>query len=165
VIGATGCGVDTCVTTIHVHAVVQLCSQLEPDFENRERLILVMCTLKHRITLQTPFSDLESLQIQISLTPWGGSVPAPRNSFAQPPTLLLPAPGTSVPPDSQMCTTSWQWCSAVTCLACVLLRRASTPRARVPVDQVRPAALPRGFRTRPEGAAALQMDHGFFSSH
>jgi hypothetical protein len=48
---------------------------------------------------------------------------------------------------SQMCTDSCPWCSAVTCLACLLLQRAATPRARVPAGSGgrRSPPMPSGF--------------------
>jgi hypothetical protein len=53
-----------------------------------------------------------------------------------------------------LCIASCPWCSAVTCLVCSQLRRASTPHARVPAGSgARHCPHPR-FRTRLAGAAA-----------
>jgi hypothetical protein len=67
VIGAIGYAVGTCVTTIHVHEVLQLCCQIEAAFEHRGRFILAVCTLTHRIAVKSPFSDLKRFQLDALL--------------------------------------------------------------------------------------------------
>jgi hypothetical protein len=62
---------------------------------------------------------------------------------------LLPSPGqgTSVPPASPIRITSYLWCSAIICPACLLLLRGSTLPARVPAGSGACPSPPRRFCT------------------
>jgi hypothetical protein len=103
----------------------------------------------------------------ISFQTFGGAAPVPCKSSAKPPTPLSPNQGISMPSALPMCTASCEWCSAVTCLSCLLLQRACTPHARVPAASesgVR-RSPPLKFRTRHMGAAmGFVRVRGYLSS-
>jgi hypothetical protein len=86
-------------------------------------------------------------------TPLRSSSQSPCNSSAKPPTPLSPNRGTSEPSASPMSTASCLWCSAVTCLACLPLQRASTPHARVPAASGARLCPHQRFHIRLAGAA------------
>jgi hypothetical protein len=145
---------------IHVPAVVQLCSQLEVDFEYREMLILVMCTLKHRIPLQTLLSDLESLQIQTSFEMLGRFSPGAMQFPCETTHAVYPQPGHQ---RAACFANVYYQLSVVQCryLSCMLTAVVGLHNAHArDLSGSEPRRSPPWrFFTGPAGAAALQMDH------